>query len=164
MKNLFYLLTFAGIFFITACDDETSTPNPTNSTSVDISEAVGTYTEGSILVSDLQGEPMAELETSFTVYKGSDNSTFKIDVEGDVITGEKIIGTDSGFVFDIVEGTWSGYYITNNRTTDNNGTLHSGQFHRNLFDDDDFFYVDLGISQSMEGDVYVIYTLVGYKD
>jgi len=164
MKNIFYLLTIAGTFIMTACDDETSTPNPSNTTSVDIGEAVGTYSEGTIIVYDLQGDVIAELDKSFTISKGSDNSTFKIDVEGDVITGEKIIGTDNGFVFDIVEGSWSGYYITNRKTVDNSGSLHSGQFYRNLFDDDDLFSVSLGISQSMGGDVYTYYGLVGYKD
>ena len=161
MKYLFYF-SVIGVFLMTGCNDEdSSTPNPT---SVDTNEAVGTYSNGTIIVYDLQGEVIAELDKSFTISKGSDNSTINIDVEGDVITGEKIIGTDNGFVFDIVEGSWSAYYITKRKSYDNNGSLHSGQFYRNLFDNDDLFSISFGISQSMGGDVYVYYELVGYKD
>jgi|GEM_PF-5755066 hypothetical protein len=161
MRYLFHF-TIICVFLITGCNDEdSSTPNPT---SVDISEAVGTYSDGALIVYDLQGEVLAELDKSFTVSKGSDNSTIKIDIEGDVIIGEKIIGTNDGFVFDIVEGSWSAYYITNRKSFYNNGSVHSGQFYRKLFDDEDIFSTSFGISQSMGGDVYVYYSLVGFKD
>ena len=147
---------------MTGCNDEdSSAPNPTQ---VDISEAVGTYS-GFITVTDLQGEEIANIETPFTVSKGSNNSTLKIDVEGDIFTGEiigeQIIVTDNGFVFDIVEGSWSEYYITKRKSFRNNSSLHSGLFNNEGVY---LFGISMGISETKGGDVYVYYQLSGIKD
>ncbi len=75
--------------------------------------------------------------------------------------GEQIIATDNGFVFDIVEGSWSEYYITKRKSFRNNLSLHSGRFYNAglaIFD------ISMGISQSKDGDVYVYYQLSGIKD
>ncbi len=51
------LFLFIGVFLMTGCNNEdSSTPKPT---SVDISEALGTYSFGLMTVTDLQGEVLA---------------------------------------------------------------------------------------------------------
>jgi len=150
------------VFLATGCKDENvDSPSPEP---IDLrDDAVGTYSNGQIIVHDLDGEIIAELDKSFTVSKGSESSIIFIDVEGDIIKGEKIIDSGDGFVFDLVEGPWAAYNITGYETFENNGSLYSGMFKKELFGNENLFSVFMGISTG-GGDVYVYYELSGFKD
>ena len=150
------------VFLATGCKEEkVDSPSPEP---VDLrDDAVGTYSDGQIIVSNLDGEIIAELDKSFTVSKGSESSIIFIEVEGDIIKGEKIIDSGDGFVFDLVEGSWAGYNITRIEAFENNGSSYSGMFKKELLGNENLFAVSMGISAG-GGDVYVYYELLGFKD
>jgi hypothetical protein len=155
-------LIIISIFLATGCKEEkVNSPSPDP---VDLrDDAVGTYSGGQIIVYNLDGEVMAELDKSFTVSKGSESSIIFIDVEGDIIKGEKIIDSGDGFVFDLVEGSWGSFNITGNEAFENNGSSYSGMFKKELLGNENLFSVSMGLSAG-GGDVYIYYELSGFLD
>jgi len=160
--NKIYIALFTLLAFSSGCkDDNPVSPAPTP---VDVRDAsVGTYSNGQVTVYDLQFEKIVTLAAPFKVSKGSDNSIIYIDLDGEIIKGEKIIDSGDGFVFDIVDGSFdaeSGYegYAAYKYS----GSSYSGIFKKQLDGFNNVFNAYMGISD-VDG-VYSYWQIVGSKD
>ena len=114
-------------FTFTSCSsEEEETPAPTDMRD----QSVGSYTGNIVYEVPMSSEP-----TSFTIAKGSAESTLALDWSGTVIRCQKVVAMNNGIVLDMVEYSKiiDGDYYTYKGSSrlDLEGVFYDGQYDNN---------------------------------